>query len=267
MTTPIPPKTLDELMAFAERLADESRLLFAPNIGLAPRVEVKTDRSLVTALDKAIEERLRQIIEQAYPSHGIYGEEEGHVRLDAEYVWVLDPIDGTAPFIAGVPVFGTLIALMHRGVPVLGVMDLPVTQDRWVGAAGRPTTFRGQPCGTRACADLADAMLTTSNPDLYKPNERPAFEALRSRTRWRIYGGCCMSYGLLASGRTDVAIDGGLKLWDYAPFVPIIEGAGGVITDWHGRPLRLDNWGSQVLAAGDPQRHQEALALVQQHLT
>ena len=143
MTPPISAATLDALIAFAERLADESRLLFAPNIGLAPRVEVKADRSLVTALDKAIEERLRNLIEQAYPAHGIYGEEEGHELLDAEYVGVVDPIEGTAPFIAGVPVFGTLIALMHRGAPVLGVMDLPVTQDRWVGAAGRATAFRG----------------------------------------------------------------------------------------------------------------------------
>ncbi|MGE8685526.1 MAG: inositol monophosphatase family protein [Achromobacter sp.] len=264
MTSTIDSATLNGLAAFAERLADEARVLFAPSIGLAPRVEVKADRSLVTALDKAIEARLRNIIEQAYPTHGIYGEEGGHARLEAEFVWVLDPIDGTAPFIAGVPVFGTLIALMHRGVPVLGVMDLPVTRDRWVGATGRSTTFKGQSCAVRACANLGDAMLSTSNPDLYGPQERPAFEALRSRTRWRIYGGCCMSYGLLASGRTDLAIDAGLKLWDYAPFVPIIEGAGGVITDWNGHPLRLDNASSRVLAAGDPARHAEALALVRQ---
>lgn len=257
---------MDEFIAFAERLADEARRMFTPNIGLAPGVEVKSDRSLVTALDRAIEVRLRELIEQTYPEHGIYGEEEGLVRLDAEYVWVLDPIDGTAPFIAGVPVFGTLIALLHRSVPVLGVMDFPVTRDRWIGAAGRPTLHLGQPCRTRPCANLSDAMLTASNPDFFAADEMPAFEALRTRTRWRIYGGCCLSYGLLASGRTDVAIDARLKLYDYAPFIPVIEGAGGVITDWDGRALTLDNCGPRILAAGDAARHAEALALVQQAL-
>jgi len=256
----------DELTRFAETLADTARQMFAPNIGLAPNVEVKTDRTLVTALDQAIEIRLRELIEARWPAHGIYGEEHGPIRLDAQYVWVLDPIDGTAAFIAGVPVFGTLIALMHRGTPVLGIIDLPVTQDRWVGAAGRPTLFRGQPCRTRTCPALADAMLSTSNPDLYQPEESPVLDALRARTRWRIYGTACTAYGLLASGRTDMAIDVGLKLWDYAPCVPIIEGAGGVITDWDGQPLRLENWGARVLAAGDPARHREALALGRRHL-
>jgi len=265
--TRIAAPTLDELAHFAENLADTARQMFAPNIGLAPDVEVKADRSLVTALDQAIEVRLRELIEARWPDHGIYGEEHAPVRLDAQYVWVLDPIDGTAAFIAGVPVFGTLIALMDKGVPVLGVIDLPVTQDRWVGIAEQPTLFRGQPCRTRACPVLADAMLTTSNPDLYQPEELPVLDALRARTRWRIYGTACTAYGLLASGRTDIAIDTGLKLWDYAPCVPIIEGAGGVITDWEGRPLRLENWGAQILAAGDPARHGEALALVRQHMT
>jgi len=105
-------------------------------------------------------------------------------------------------------------------------------------------------------------MLSTSNPDFYAADELPAFQALRERTRWRIYGGCCLAYGLLASGRTDVAIDAKLALYDYAPFVPVIQGAGGVITDWHGRALSLDNPATQILAAGDPARHREALGLL-----
>lgn len=283
--------TLDAHIAFAQGLADEARKMYAPYLrdsvyadsGNAsasasasadasadaatprpPRTEIKPDRSLVTALDQAIEAHLRERIEAAYPQHGIYGEEGGTVRLDAEYVWVLDPIDGTAPFLAGVPVFGTLIALMQRGTPVLGVMDFPATGDRWVGAAGRPTLHHGVPCHTRACAQLGDAMLSTSNPDFYAPDELPAFQALRERTRWRIYGGCCLAYGLLAAGRTDIAIDARLALYDYAPFIPVIQGAGGVITDWNGRPLGLDNPASRILAAGDPERHRQALQLVRQ---
>lgn len=254
--------TLDDCIVFAGRLAEEARELYAPYLNTAPRTDLKPDRSLVTALDHAIESHLRTRIEDAYPNHGIYGEEGGTIRLDAEYVWVLDPIDGTAPFIAGVPVFGTLIALLRRGTPVLGVMDFPATRDRWIGAEGRATQHQGQTCRTRACGHLGDAMLSTSNPDFYAPEELPAFQALRERTRWRIYGGCCLAYGLLASGRTDVAIDAKLALYDYAPFIPVIQGAGGVITDWNGHALSLDNPSSRILAAGDAERHREALDLV-----
>lgn len=268
--------TLDAHIAFAQGLAQEARQMYAPylrhvvgvdtNVATSrlPQTDIKPDRSLVTALDHAIEAHLRARIEDAYPQHGIYGEEGGTVRLDAEHVWVLDPIDGTAPFLAGIPVFGTLIALLQRGTPVLGIMDFPVTGDRWVGAAGRPTLHHGAPCHTRACGQLSDAMLSTSNPDFYAPDELPAFQALRERTRWRIYGGCCLAYGLLAAGRTDIAIDARLALYDYAPFIPVIQGAGGVITDWNGRALGLDNPASRILAAGDPARHQEALHRVRQ---
>ena len=266
LQTPPPRAALDEFSAFAQTLADAARALFAPHIGLAPRVEIKADHSLVTALDRAIEARLCELIESRFPGHGIYGEEQGQQRLDAEWVWVIDPIDGTAPFIAGVPVFGSLIALLWRGHPVLGVMDFPVTQDRWLGVLGQPTLHRGRPCRTRDCERLDQAMLTTSNPDFYSAAQRPAFEALRSRTRWRIYGGCCLSYGLLASGRTDVAIDAGFKLYDYAPFVPVLAGAGGVITDWAGRALSLHNPAQCIVAAGDVRRHREALGLIEQAL-
>ena len=259
--------TLPALIDFAEQLAQDARGFYAPYLlagnHAAPRADIKPDRSLVTTLDHAIESHLRARIEQAYPSHGMLGEEGDAVRPEAEYVWVLDPIDGTAPFLAGVPVFGTLIALLHRGTPVLGVMDLPATNERWVGAAGYPTRHQGQPCQTRACPALDEALLSTSNPDFYTAAELPALHTLRDRTRWRIYGACCLAYGLLASGRTDLAIDTRLALHDYAPFVPIIQGAGGVITDWNGLALSLDNPSPRILAAGDPARHADALRWVQ----
>ena len=270
-----PPSLLQGFAAFAEWLADSARVRFAPHLdigsglrglGGAGGVEAKADASLVTALDRAIEAELRAAIEAEHPTHGVIGEEHGSLRPKAECVWVLDPIDGTAPFIAGVPVFGTLIALLWRGTPVLGVMDFPVTGDRWVGVHGLPTRHRGQPCRTRACTNLAEAMMTTSSPDFYAAHEAPALQALRSRTRWRIYGGCCLAYGLLASGRTDLALDANFKLYDYAPFVPVLQGAGGVITDWEGRALTLENPSTRILAAGDPALHRQALALVQDAL-
>jgi histidinol phosphatase-like enzyme (inositol monophosphatase family) len=257
-----PGLPLDEWLRFAHELADAARALLAPAAAMRPEVEVKADRSFVTALDQQIEARLRVMIAARYPAHGIVGEEEAARRPDAEVVWVLDPIDGTAPFVAGVPVFGTLIALAVQGRPVVGIMDLPVTRQRYVGVAGRASTLDGQPLRTRACDALEQAILTTSNPDFYSSAERPVLDALRERTAWRIYGGCCLSYGLLAAGRTDVAIDTGLKIFDYAPFVPLIEGAGGVITDWAGEPLTLAS-GPRILAAGGAARHAEALALGQ----
>lgn len=223
---------------------------------------LKPDRTFVTDLDAEIEARLRDMIEKVYPSHGIVGEEDVSKQSEAEFVWILDPIDGTAPFIAGVPVYGTLIALAHHGVPVIGIMDLPVTAERWVGIAGEATTHNGQLVTTRRCSDLSGAILTASNPDFFNNAELPVLQALKDRTAWRIYGGCCMAYGLLANGRTDVAIDTRLKIYDFAPFRPIIEGAGGVITDWDGRPIDLSS-GPRIIAAGDPARHQETLRIIQ----
>lgn len=254
-------RALDEWLAFALELADTAHAMLAPAGRLRPDAVVKPDRSFVTALDGEIERCLRSTIEKRYPSHGILGEETGPSRIDAELVWVLDPVDGTAPFIAGIPVYGTLIALALEGRPVLGIIDQAATPDRWIGVEGRPTRHTSGPCRARPCASLGQAILTASNPDFFAAAERPALDALREATAWRIYGGCCMSYGLLASGRTDIAIDTGFKVYDFAPFVPIVAGAGGAITDWTGAPLTLTS-GPRVLAAGDPDRHREALALV-----
>lgn len=247
---------------FACRLADVARAMLLAGHDSHTTATLKPDRSFVTALDSAIEARLREEIVKAYPDHGIIGEEDEPSGMGAECTWILDPIDGTAPFIAGVPVYGTLIAFAIKGRSVIGIIDLPVTSQRWLGVAGQPSRLNGEMIRTRHCPDLKQAIVSASNPDFFSPGEAPALEALKAETAWRIYGGCCMSYGLLACGRTDVAIDTRLQVYDYAAFVPIIEGAGGVITDWQGQPLTLAS-GPQVLAAGQPERHAEALALVQ----
>lgn len=253
---------LDQLAIFAAVLADESRRMLLDVVHQERAIEIKPDRSFVTDMDLAIERRLRELIADVYPGHGVIGEEQGGASVDAEFVWVLDPIDGTAPFIAGMPVFGTLIALMHNGRPVMGVIDQPSGGNRWVGIEGRRTLLNGSPCRTRACADLGNAILSVCNPDFFHRSEYPALDALREATAWRIYGGACLSFGLLASGRTDVHIDTQFKIHDLAPYTPIIAGAGGVVTDWDGRPITLES-GPRILAAGDPARHRDALALVQ----
>lgn len=251
----------DAFVRFAEHLADTAAAMI--DAGGAGDPTMKPDRSFVTALDLAIEARLREMIGAEYPHHGILGEEFAATRPTAEHVWVLDPIDGTAAFVAGMPVYGTLIALARNGEPVVGVIHFPATRERWVGAKGRETTLNGQPCRTRRGIDLADAIMSASNPDFFGAEEKPILAAFSAATAWRVYGGAALSYGRLASGRIDLSLDAGLKVHDYAAFVPILEGAGGVITDWQGRQLTL-NSGPQVLAAGDARRHAVALGLIRE---
>ena len=255
----------DRLARFAESLADESRAILNEAAGRIPEVDIKSDLSYVTETDRKVEERLREMIEDEFPDHGILGEEFGSRHLDAEYVWVLDPIDGTAAFVAGIPVFGTLIGLARHGRPWLGVIDHPATADRWVGASGEWATFNGQPVRTRPCADFGPALMTNSNPDFFAPDQRAAFQALRDCVRYTQYGGSCYAYGNLASGRTDLAIDGGLDPFDVFAPAAVIEGAGGTITDWSGERFSLE-WHGLVLAAGDPRLHGRALALLQENV-
>lgn len=245
----------------AIELADTARRLIERHKRDQLGVSLKPDRSLVTMMDLAIEKALRAAIERRFPDHGIIGEELEWEKEDADFVWVLDPIDGTAAFIAGMPVYGTLIALAHRGVPVLGIIDIPAVDARWVGIDGQPTRKNGVPCRVKPCPDLSLAMMSTSNPDFYSEADRPALDLLRGRTNWRIYGAAALAYGLLADGGTDVALDTGLKVYDYAPFRPIIEGAGGVITDWQGNPVTLAT-GPRILAAGDARQHRDIVAML-----
>jgi len=251
----------DHHIDFATRLAEAARALLTTGAGVDLGVEVKPDRSFVTRIDRLIEAELRAMIKAAYPGHGIIGEEEANDNAGASHVWVLDPIDGTAPFILGLPVYGTLIALAVDGVPLLGVIDVPGVGGRWLGAQGRPTTLNGVPVRTRDCAALSHALMTNSNQDYMSPEELPALTALRSVTANRVYGGACLNYGRLAEGRSDLAIDAGQQVFDFAPFRPVVEGAGGVISDWAGRPLTLESDG-RILACGGRRCHDAALALI-----
>lgn len=254
-------KIEDQHISFAVALAEIARKMLRDVNTEALNISAKSDRSLVTQLDVDIERALRTRIVDRFPSHGIIGEEAGTQSEAADMVWVLDPIDGTAPFIAGIPVYGTLIALCVEGVPQLGIIDVPGVDAMWLGVAGRPTLRNGSAVRTRACADLSLAMMTNSNQDYMSTVERPALDALRQATATRVYGGACLNYGRLADGRTDLAIDAGQKVFDFAPFRPIVEGAGGVITDWSGAALTLSSKG-RILAAGDARLHSQALGIV-----
>lgn len=249
------------LVGFATHLADIARARLARPATLRPQAEVKADRSFVTTLDREIERALRQEIRQHFPDHGIIGEEEGPDQPNAAIQWVLDPIDGTAPFIAGIPVYGTLVAVAVEGIPVVGVMDLPAANNRWVGVAGSPTLHNGAPCRVQASGTLSGAIMACMNPDFFTPDETRALDRLRAATAWRIYGGSSMGYGQVAAGRMQLCLDTRLQVYDFACYRPIIEGAGGIVTDWQGAPITLAT-GPRILAAASRQLADEALAVI-----
>jgi inositol-phosphate phosphatase/L-galactose 1-phosphate phosphatase/histidinol-phosphatase len=245
----------------AEKLADIAGAVARRHFRTKLRVVGKADASPVTVADRRAERAMRRAIKRAFPGHGILGEEYGPERTDAEYVWVLDPLDGTKAFISGIPLFGVLVALTRRGRPILGVIDQPVSRERWVGAIGRKTTFCGRPARTRRCKRLADATLLATSPHMFRPAEFRAFERLRKRVKLPRYGGDCYGYGLVASGHADMVVEAGLKPYDYLAQAPIFAGAGGVITDWKGRALTLDS-GPRVCACGDRRLHKRVLRVL-----
>ncbi len=205
---------------------------------------------------------MRRLIVAERPMDGIIGEEEEERAGSNGRTWVLDPIDGTRSFIVGRPIFGTLIALLEDGWPVLGIIDQPIIGERWLGVTGRPTLFNGKPAESRRCRELSQALLATTSPALFTDDQLHAFEHVDSAVLSTVLGGDCYNYGLVASGHLDLVIEAGLKLHDFAALVPVVEGAGGRMCDWQGDPLHAGSTG-EVIAAGDPARIEdivEALA-------
>ncbi|HTS90877.1 MAG TPA: histidinol-phosphatase [Stellaceae bacterium] len=249
------------LLAFANELAEIAGTIARRYFRKGVAVDDKADRSPVTVADREAEAALRAAIERAYPADGILGEEHGAVRLDARRVWVLDPIDGTKSFISGVPLFGTLIALVEAGEPVLGVIDQPISRERWLGARGHATTLSGAPVRTRSCPTLGAATLYATSPDMFTGAEAQSFARLKSAVKLARFGADCYAYGLLAAGFIDVVVEASLKPYDYLAMVPVIEGAGGSIVDWEGRKLGLGS-GGRILACGDPTLLPSAHALL-----
>ncbi|MDW3204940.1 MAG: histidinol-phosphatase [Alphaproteobacteria bacterium] len=248
-----------EWIDLAHRLADIARPIARQYFRTSLSVVSKQDDSPVTIADRSIEAAMREEIERTFPDHGILGEEHGTVRLDAEAVWVLDPIDGTKAFITGMPSFGTLIACCVGGRPILGVIDQPIQEERWLGAAGRVSTCNGTEITVSGRETLADSVLYATGPEMFVGTpEEARFARLRDAMRFTRYSGDCYAYGLLASGYVDLVVEAQLQPYDYCALAPVVEGAGGVIADWNGAPLTLNSDG-RVVAAASPALHRAAL--------
>ncbi len=255
------PTGIDDYLALAADLADAAGAAIRPYFRTKLAVDDKPDLTPVTAADRAAEQAMRQLIDARFPGHGIIGEEFGRVREDAELVWVLDPIDGTKSFISGVPLFGTLIALTQAGRPILGIIDQPILRERWVGAAGRPTTLNGAAIRCRTCPALAAATLFATTPDMFTGRDAAAFTRVSAAAKLTRFGADCYAYGLLAAGFVDLVLEASLKPYDFCAMIPIVEGAGGVAGDWRGAALDLASDG-RVLVAGDRRAYAAALALL-----
>jgi myo-inositol-1(or 4)-monophosphatase len=227
---------LDPHRAFMIELAGLSGDFIRPFFGRPDlKVELKSDRSPVTEADTGAEELMRGLIRKRFPGHGIVGEEHGAEHADAEFVWVLDPIDGTKSFTAAVPLFGTLIALLHQGLPVLGCINQPILGQLLVGD-NRTASLNGRAVRTRAVRTIEEATLLTSDPVVIGRPDCRGYQSLMGRARLARTWGDCYGHLLVATGRADVIFDPVMNLWDIAALVPVIRGAGGVISDARGGP-------------------------------
>jgi len=256
--------TAIDFTSFVDELATASGETILPFFRTALVVENKKPGGFdpVTAADRAAEDAMRALIRRNFPEHGILGEEYAGERTDAEYVWVLDPIDGTKSFISGMPAWGTLIGLARFGEPVFGMMHQPFTRERFSGDGGA-ARYRG-PLGDRAmrvreCASLSDAVLFTASPLLMKPADRKTFAGVEEKVKLSRYGGDCYSYCMLAAGLIDLIIETELKPHDVVALIPIITGAGGIVTTWENGPAQ---GGGHLVVAGDKRVHAAALELL-----
>ena len=256
---------LSNLDAFFAELAQLSGAVILPYFRMQLDIADKTPGSVfdpVTVADRAAETAIRNHIRAAFPHHAIKGEEFGCENEGAEYEWIIDPIDGTRGFICGLPTWGTLVGLSRGGVPVYGMMNQPHVGERFVGDGKTATLIAGEQqrrLTTRKCAALADAFIATTSPRIIKGQDSAAYDALESQCKLARYGNDCYAYALVAAGQIDLVVETGLQAYDIVPMIPIIEGAGGIVTTWDGGSARN---GGAILAAGDASLHAKAMKVL-----
>ena len=259
-------RDIESRLTFAHRLADAAGAVIRPYFRKQVSIDDKGSAGFydpVTEADRKAEQVIREMIAKFYAQDGAIGEELGNVAGTSGYCWVIDPIDGTRAFIAGQPLWGTLIGLEHEGAPVLGLLDQPFLRERfagWNNGAELRDSSGTTRLKTRSCAGLRDAIISTTHPKAhFNDTERAQFARVESACRLSRYGGDCYAYGLVAMGFIDIVMEARLAHWDIAPLIPVIKGAGGILTDWQGRPWSP---GANVIAAGDARVHAEAVRLL-----
>ncbi|MFN3230556.1 MAG: histidinol-phosphatase [Alphaproteobacteria bacterium] len=251
-------ESYEDLLAFAHRLADAAGAVIRPYFRADHSIEDKRPGGSfdpVTLADKDAETAIRSLIEAEYPDHSIYGEEHG-AEWGERFTWVIDPIDGTRSFIGGFPTWGTLIALAVDRKPVLGIMDQPIIGERFAGAPAG-AWLNDRPLKVRDCRSLADAVLYSTTPDMFDPDgDMPAFQRVEAQVQMRRFGGDCYQYGMLAHGLLDLIIEAKMQPYDIQALIPIVEGAGGIVTNWEGESAHM---AGRIIAAGDRRVHDAAL--------
>jgi histidinol phosphatase-like enzyme (inositol monophosphatase family) len=273
MPAPTPDQAA-ELLGFADTLAEAARGVVLPHFRTNIVADNKAARGFdpVTAADRACEQRMRAMIEAAHPGHGILGEEFGHKESRDGYTWYLDPIDGTRAFIAGLPLWGVLIGLAYEGRPLIGIIDQPYIGERfrgWPGGADFSRAGAARALRVRTCPSLRDAVASTTDPHLFRGGESGGFEHVRATAKLTRFGCDCYAYAMVAMGQLDLVVESGLGPWDVAALIPVLEGAGGSITNWRGAPVWEGEWFSspkgrtQVIAFGDARVQAEALVSLQ----
>ncbi len=249
---------LDTYIETAIAAANAARVITTRHFRTGLAVTSKEDRTPVTIADRETEQCIKELILARHPSHSFLGEEGGAIDNDEEWRWVIDPIDGTKSFATGNPTFGTLIALLHHASPVIGIIDHAVLDERWIGIAGHPTTHNGAPCNASEVAQLSRGSIYTTTLDMFAGESLAQFNRLSTAFQYRVFGGDCYGYGLLASGFTEAVCEAQMKAHDYLALVPVIEGAGGIISDWQGAPLAITSDG-KVLATANQRLHEAAV--------
>ena len=258
-------ETISTLLSFAVSIADCARPIALRYYRKFMQPSEKMDGTYITLADQKIELTAKSMVEEKFPEHGFWGEEYGASNLDRDWVWCIDPIDGTTAFVHGIPTFGILISLLYKKVPVIGIIDHPALGDRWVGAKHHRTTWQEQVCSSNLNQQLEFSIVFATSPDMFDADELRAFYAVTEKAKRRRYGIDCYAYGLLAIGKADVVMEANMKPHDIMALVPVVESAKGIITDWQGNPLTLDCNG-QVLASANPELHNECLQIIEASL-
>ena len=253
---------INELLNFANSFADKSRKILKKQFSQPLKIQKKEDGSLVTNIDKKIELMFKESLNSKFPSHNLIGEEFGFEKKDSEYTWIIDPLDGTHNFIAGKPIFGTLISCMKNNKSILGVIDIPVLEQRWYGGENIGVKLNEKNCKKIPCSKKYSQLIVASTSLLmFDKKFEKKIKSIYHKVRFPVFGSDCFSYGLLLSGKVDLIIEANMKPWDYLAQVALIKEQGGVITDWQGKELNLESDG-KVIASIEKKHHKKTLEYI-----